>query len=152
MNSNTYQLGDNFTAYLGKHNVTLGTYNELYKFTNGFAPQYYGNFVYNSLQDFYASAATATSPYGYDYANGVLTPRTAAEGLRSAQRYQLRYAATGDGSFPFAVTKAAQIGLYVQDEWTPISNLKLTYGIRGDLPIVFSNIDQNVALSRWHPD
>jgi hypothetical protein len=149
LNSNTYQLGDNFTAYLGKHNLTVGTYNELYKFSNGFAPQYYGNFVYNSLQDFYASAATATSPYGYDYANGgTPTPRTAQEGLRSAQRYQLRYAATADGSFPFAVTKAAQIGLYVQDEWTPRSNLKVTYGIRGDLPIVFSNIDQNVPLSQ----
>jgi hypothetical protein len=148
LNSDTYQLGDNFTAYLGKHNVTVGTYNELYKFSNGFAPQYYGNYVYNSLQDFYASAATASAPFGYNYAGTTLTPRTQQEGLRSAQRYQLRYAATADGSFPFAVTKAAQIGLYVQDEWSPISNLKLTYGIRADLPIVFSSIDQNVPLSQ----
>jgi hypothetical protein len=148
LNSDTYQFGDNFTAYLGKHNVTLGTYNELYKFSNGFAPQYYGNYVYNSLQDFYASAATTAAPYGYNYVGTTLTPRTQQEGLRSAQRYQLRYAATPDGSFPFAVTKAAQIGLYVQDEWTPISNLKLTYGVRADLPIVFSSIDQNVPLSQ----
>ncbi|HET9503441.1 MAG TPA: carboxypeptidase regulatory-like domain-containing protein [Hymenobacter sp.] len=151
LNSDTYQLGDNFTAYLGKHNVTVGTYNELYKFTNGFAPQYYGAFVYNSLQDFYASAATTAAPYGYNYdassANPQLTPRTQAEGLRAAQRYQLRYAATPDGSFPFAVTKAAQIGLYVQDEWSPRGNLKLTYGIRADLPIVFSSIEQNENLA-----
>lgn len=149
LSSDTYQFGDNFTAYLGKHNVTVGTYNELYKFSNGFAPQYYGAYVYNSLQDFYASAATAASPYGYNYVSGSApTPRSQAEGLRSAQRYQLRYSAVGDGSFPFAVTKAAQIGLYLQDEWSPISNLKVTYGIRGDLPIVFSSIDQNVALSQ----
>jgi hypothetical protein len=152
LNSDTYQFGDNFTAYLGKHNVTIGTYNELYKFSNGFAPQYYGAYVYNSLQDFYASAATTASPFGYNYdpttATPTLTPRTQQEGLRGAQRYQLRYAATPDGSFPFAVTKAAQIGLYLQDEWSPRSNLKLTYGIRADLPIVFSNIEQNVALSR----
>ena len=63
LNTDTYQFGDNFTAYLGKHNVTLGTYNEIYKFTNGFAPQYYGAYVY-SLEDFYASAATADAPYG----------------------------------------------------------------------------------------
>ncbi len=148
LNSDTYQLGDNFTAYLGKHNVTVGTYNELYRFTNGFAPQYYGAFVYNSLQDFYASAATAASPYGYNYANGALTPRSQSDGLRSAQRYQVRYSALPDGSFPFAVTKAAQLGLYVQDEWSPISNLKLTYGIRADLPIIFSDIQQNEGLSR----
>jgi hypothetical protein len=147
LNSDTYQFGDNFTAYLGKHNVTVGTYNELYKYSNGFAPQYYGAFVYNSLQDFYASAATTTSPFGYNYVNGALTPRTATEGLRSAQRYQVRYSATADGSFPFAVTKAAQIGLYVQDEWSPINNFKLTYGIRGDLPIVFSDIEQNAPLA-----
>ena len=148
LNTNTYQFGDNFTAFLGKHNVTVGTYNELYKYTNGFAPQYYGAYVYNSLQDFYASAATTASPYGFNYANGVATPRTQAEGLRGAQRYQVRYSALPDGSFPFAVTNAAQIGLYIQDEWSPLSNLKLTYGIRGDLPIIYSDIVQNQPLSQ----
>ncbi|MGI4738802.1 MAG: TonB-dependent receptor [Janthinobacterium lividum] len=149
LNSDTYQFGDNFTAYLGKHNVTVGTYNELYKYSNGFAPQYYGAFVYNSIQDFYASAATAAAPYGYNYVNGsgTPTPRTQNEGLRAAQRYQVRYAATADGSFPYAITKAAQIGVYVQDEWSPISNFKLTYGIRGDLPVVFSDIVQNTGLA-----
>ena len=149
LNTDTYQIGDNFTAFLGEHNVTVGTYNELYKFTNGFAPQYYGAFVYNSLQDFYASAATTAAPYGYDYTNGgTPTPRNAAEGLRSAQRYQVRYSALADGSFPFAVTNAAQIGLYIQDEWSPKSNFKLTYGVRGDLPIIYSTIQQNTDLAK----
>ena len=148
LKTDTYQIGDNFTAFLGTHNLTVGTYNELYKFTNGFAPQYYGAFVYNSLQDFYASAATPAAPYGYDYTSGGQpTPRTQTEGLNSAQRYQLRYSALADGSFPFAVTNAAQIGLYVQDEWSPASNFKLTYGIRGDLPIIYSSIQQNDALA-----
>jgi hypothetical protein len=148
LNSDTYQLGDNFTAFLGKHNVTIGTYNELYKFTNGFAPQYYGAYTYNSLQDFYASAATTDAPYGYNYNNGQYTARTQADGLRGAQRYQLRYSTTADGSFPYAVTKAAQLGLYVQDEYSPTSNFKLTYGIRADLPIVFSDIAQNAPLAQ----
>ena len=148
LKTDTYQFGDNFTAFLGKHNVTVGTYNELYKFTNGFAPQYYGAYSYNSLQDFYASAATTAAPYGYNFASGGQpTPRTQAEGLRPAQRYQLRYSALPDGSFPFAVTNAAQIGLYLQDEWSPASNFKLTYGIRGDLPIIYSTIQQNAALA-----
>jgi len=149
LSTDTYQLGDNFTAFLGKHNVTVGTYNELYKFTNGFAPQYYGASVYNSLQDFYASAATSDAQFGYNYdpTTRQLTPRTAGQGLRGAQRYQLRYSALPDGSFPYATTKAAQLGLYLQDEWTVRNNLKLTYGLRADLPIIYSDIQQNAPLA-----
>ncbi|QKG53310.1 hypothetical protein [Hymenobacter sp. BRD67] len=45
------------------------------------------------------------------------------------------------------MTNAAQIGVYIQDEWSPASNLKLTYGIRGDLPIIYSSIQQNYPVS-----
>ena len=151
LNTDTYQFGDNFTAFLGKHNVTVGTYNELYKYTNGFAPQYYGAYVFNSLDDFYAAARTADAPNGY-VLDGSRQPVPYTGGVRpdqlGAQRYQLRYSALPDGSFPFAVTNAAQIGLYVQDEWSPASNFKLTYGVRGDLPIIYSTIAQNDALSK----
>lgn len=155
LKTDTYQFGDNFTAFLGRHNVTVGTYNELYKFTNGFAPQYYGAYVFNSLDDFYAAAHTTAAPNGYYRdANGQPLPYTGAanQGPQrplqlGTQRYQLRYSALADGSFPFAVTKAAQIGLYVQDEWSPVSNFKLTYGIRGDLPIIYSTIQQNAGLA-----
>ena len=155
LDTDTYQFGDNFTAFLGKHNLTVGTYNELYKFTNGFAPQYYGAYVFNSLEDFYASARTTDAPNGYYLdANRQPQPYTGAAGQGptrplqlGAQRYQLRYSALSDGSFPFAVTKAAQLGLYVQDEWSPLNNLKLTYGLRADLPVVYSDIPQNTALA-----
>ncbi|QNE38396.1 TonB-dependent receptor [Hymenobacter sp. NBH84] len=136
LNTDVYQVGDNFTAYLGKHNVTLGTYNEFYKFRNGFAPNYYGNYSFNSLEDFYASAG-----FTYDRAAQTLTPLT---GTRPGPaRYNLQYSAVGDGSFPYADIKAAQFGLYAQDEWTVRNNLKLTYGIRADLPFVTSDVAQN---------
>ena len=96
LNSDVYQFGDNFTAYLGKHNVTVGTYNEFYKFSNGFAPNYYGNYQYNSLDDFYASAGTTEAPNGYTLVNGVPTPRATGAGapaLQGPQRYQLQYSA-----------------------------------------------------------
>ncbi|MEJ7658714.1 MAG: TonB-dependent receptor [Hymenobacter sp.] len=147
LNTDTYQIGDNFTAFLGKHNVTVGTYNELYKFTNGFAPQYYGAYRLQFAARLLRLGRHGRRAFGYNYAGGALTPRTQTDGLRSAQRYQLRYSALADGSFPFAVTNAAQIGLYVQDEWSPASNFKLTYGIRGDLPIIYSTIQQNTALA-----
>ncbi|AWM34895.1 TonB-dependent receptor [Hymenobacter nivis] len=143
LNSDVYQVGDNFTAFLGKHNVTVGTYNELYKFTNGFSPNYYGNYSFNGLDDFYAAARTTAAPLGYTRdANGNPVANTTGA-LAYPQRYQLSYSALPDGSFPFAVTKAAQFGLYVQDEWSPMSNLKVTVGLRGDLPVIFSDISRN---------
>ena len=148
LNSDVYQFGDNFTAYLGKHNVTVGTYNELYQFKNGFAPQYYGAYQYNSLSDFYASAATSEAPLGYTLVNGAPVPRNATNSpgvaaAQGAQRYQLQYSALPGGEFPFGVTKAAQFGLYVQDEYSPLNNLKITAGLRGDVPVIYSDIERN---------
>ena len=148
LNSDVYQLGDNFTAFLGKHNVTLGTYNELYKFTNGFSPNYYGNYSFNGLDDFYAAARTTAAPLGYTRdANGNPVANTTGT-LAYPQRYQLSYSALPGGAFPFAVTNAAQLGLYVQDEWSPLDNLKITVGLRGDLPIIYSDIARNEAAAR----
>ncbi|MEJ7658706.1 MAG: hypothetical protein WKG07_03325 [Hymenobacter sp.] len=31
--------------------------------------------------------------------------------------------------------KAAQLGFYVQDEYTPVENLRLTLGMRIDIPV-----------------
>ncbi|GAB3579658.1 carboxypeptidase regulatory-like domain-containing protein [Hymenobacter daeguensis] len=143
LNSDVYQLGDNFTAYLGKHNVTVGTYNEYYKFKNGFSPNYYGNYAYNSLEDFYASA-------GFNYTRGDATNGPSVSPLTGtrpgAQRYNLSYSAL-PGGFPFAEISAAQLGLYVQDEWSPRNNLKVTYGVRADLPYLTSDLQQNTNVA-----
>ena len=141
LNSDVYQFGDNFTAYLGKHNVTVGTYNEYYKFKNGFSPNYYGNYAYNSLEDFYASAG-----FDYNRAAGTFTPLAPGSVRPGAQRYNFSYSAL-PGGFPFAEISAAQLGLYVQDEWSPLSNLKVTYGIRADLPFLTSDLQQNANVA-----
>ncbi len=141
LNSDVAQIGDNFTAYLGKHNVTVGTYNEYYKFKNGFAPNYYGNYSYNSLEDFYASAG-----YNYDRSTGAYTPLAAGETRPGPARYNLQYSAL-PGGFPFAEITAAQLGLYAQDEWSPLNNLKVTYGLRADLPFLTSDLQQNTNVA-----
>jgi hypothetical protein len=138
LNSDVAQFGDNFTAYLGKHNVTVGTYNEFYKFRNGFAPNYYGNYSFNSLEDFYASAG-----FNYDRNTGTYTPLGANETRPGPARYNLQYSALPGGEFPYADLKAVQLGLYLQDEWSPVSNLRVTYGVRADLPFLNSDLQQN---------
>ncbi|NDK55137.1 TonB-dependent receptor [Pontibacter fetidus] len=121
LNSDVYQLSNNFSIFAGKHIITLGTSNEAYKFTNGFAPNYFGRYRYKTLQDFYDDVNTGTS---------------------KASEYQLQYSAQ-PGGFPFAVIKAMQVGLYAQDEWSATNNLKLTFGLRADMPIFNTDLLRN---------
>ncbi|WP_347158044.1 TonB-dependent receptor [Pontibacter chitinilyticus] len=125
LNSDVYQLSDNFSIFAGKHVITLGTSNEAYKFTNGFAPNYYGRYRYASLQDFYDDVNTGTA---------------------KATEYQLQYSAVPGGAFPYAVIKAMQLGFYAQDEYAVLNNLKLTAGLRADLPIFNSELLSNTAV------
>lgn len=122
LNTNVLQISDNFDIYLGKHTISVGTYNEIYKFQNGFAQNYYGIYWFNSLADFYASA------------NG--------EGGHVA-RYQLRYSAAEDGSFPLVETKATQLGFYAQDKYEISEKFNVTLGIRADIPMINSDIARN---------
>jgi hypothetical protein len=124
-----WQFSDNFTIYAGKHVLTIGTYNEFYKFKNGFAPNYYGAYQFASLADFYSSATQTPNPL-----TGTISNPT---------QYQIQYSALPSGEFPFAIIKASQLGFYVQDEYSVLSNLKVTGGIRVDIPIINSEIGQN---------
>ena len=121
LSTNVLQISDNFTIYAGKNTFTIGTYNEFYKFTNGFAPNYYGGYQFRSLSDFYASA----------------------NGTNRASQYRLQYSLSPDGSFPFANIKARQFGFYVQDEIAVKPGLRLTIGVRADIPNIPTDIQQN---------
>lgn len=116
LNTDTWQFQDNFTYYAGKHTITAGLNFESFKFENTFTPTYYGQFVYNSLQDFYDD--TDNTP-----ANDPVL-----------RRYQLTYSNLENSALPTAITQAKQIGFYLQDEIQVIPNLKLTAGLRIDVP------------------
>jgi hypothetical protein len=122
LNTDIYQLSDIFTYYAGKHEVTVGTQNYRKKFKNGFAPNYEGLFIFNTLTDFYNSAN-----------NGTANSRT----------YLLQYSLTKDGSFPFALIGATELGFFAQDKWRVKDNFTLTYGLRVDAPIFEDQFDSN---------
>lgn len=126
LNTDVYQISDNVDIFKGKHTFTLGTYNEFYSFKNGFAPNYYGGYQFNSLDDFYASAN---------------------DGVSNALQYRLQYSALPSGEFPFAYIKAAQYGLYVQDKFQVTPKLNLTIGLRGDMPVINADIAENTAAA-----
>ncbi|GAA4015503.1 carboxypeptidase regulatory-like domain-containing protein [Hymenobacter fastidiosus] len=142
LNTDVYQVGDNFTAFLGKHNVTVGTYNEYYRFKNGFAPNYNSFYRFNSLEDFYSNTG-----FRYDRNNQALTALGATDPRANPTLFGIQYGANAAREFPFAEIQAAQLGLYLQDEYTPITNLRITAGVRADLPIITSDVAQNYAVS-----
>lgn len=113
------EITDNLTFFLGSHTITVGTHNEIFSFSNLFIRDFFGSYHWNSLADFLAG--------------------------RKAAQYELSYSKTSDPQ-PRAKWKAIQYGFYVQDEWTVKPGLKLTYGIRLDIPTFPDKPSYNPAV------
>lgn len=110
LNQDIYTITDNFTWYIGNHTLTLGTHNELYKFSNLFIQDLYGTYYFASPDDLYAGKI---KQFRYGHANVDVTgdPQWAAE------------------------FSAGQLGFYAQDKWNITDNFDLTYGLRMDIPL-----------------
>jgi len=118
--TNIAQFSDDFTIFAGKHEITMGTSEQIQSYTNGFAPDYNGLYTYNSASDFL---------------NGL-----------PAQAYTTRYSALSSGAFPYAKIKAGIYSLYVQDKYDATDNLKITYGIRADYDAFPTKLAKNAAI------
>jgi hypothetical protein len=115
LNTNTFQIQDNLNYYIGAHTITAGVAFERFAFENTFAPTYYGHYTFNSLNDFYRSANGDT---------GV-----------SVRRYALTYSALPGKALPTASPVIAQTAAYLQDAFNVNHRLKITAGVRFDLPM-----------------
>lgn len=122
LSTDILQVSDNYTYYAGKHELNAGIQYYKKDFKNGFAPNYEGLYIFNTLTDFYNSAN-----------NNAANSRT----------YLLQYSLTKDGSFPFALIGASEIGFFIQDKWRLKDNFTLTYGLRVDVPFFDNKFDSN---------
>ncbi|MHB8929923.1 MAG: TonB-dependent receptor plug domain-containing protein, partial [Melioribacteraceae bacterium] len=117
------ELTDNFSYFAGNHTITIGTHNEFFSFRNLFIRNFLGSYQYNSLADFQNDKVSA---YWHDYSR------------------------TSD-SQPAAKFSVAQFGFYLQDEWAVLPQLKLTYGVRVDIPIFPDLPAKNDSVSKYLP-
>ncbi len=132
LDTDIFQLSSNFSAFLGRHTITVGTSNEFYSFANGFTPQFYGAFRFRSAEDFLAH---------------ITAPDPTAAGVPQPSLYQLTYSAVQGVDVPLAEVSAAQLGLYVQDEFQALPNLRLTAGLRMDMPVFTGELPENPTVA-----
>ncbi len=128
LDTDVFQITNNFSAFLGRHTVTLGTSNEFYSFSNGFTPYFNGYYRFRSPQDFL---------------DHISAPDKTAPGVPQPEAFRIQYSALPGVAVPLAEISAAQVGLYVQDEFRALENLKLTFGLRMDVPIFTSDLATN---------
>lgn len=107
LNQDIYILSDNVSFSRGKHDITVGTSNEIYRADNLYLANARGTYTYASLEDFQNDKATQYA-YGY-FASGKRNPPVT----------------TG------------QFAVYAQDEIGFSNHLKFSYGLRLDIPVMF---------------
>lgn len=122
----SYQLQDNFTIYGEDHTLTFGLSAEKYRSENVFYQGAQGVYQYNSLADFYKDAD--------DY----LANPTRTKSPVTIKRYQLGYMNVPGMEKPMQPLDVYFYGIYGQDEWRVTKDVKLTLGLRLDMP-VFNN-------------
>ena len=112
------ELTNNFTLPWGAHTVTFGARFEHTKIFNNFAQRLYGHYIFANIDSLIAGGATNYS-LGYD--NG--------------------------GGIP-ANFRTQQYSVYAQDQWDYSRNLRLTFGLRADLPRLLDNPAYNDSIQR----
>ncbi|MDZ7361613.1 MAG: carboxypeptidase regulatory-like domain-containing protein [candidate division KSB1 bacterium] len=118
----SFQVQNNFTIYGVKHNLTFGVSAERYESENVFFPGSQSVYVYNSLNDFYRDAR--------DY---IANPNRTSSPV-PLRRFQVRWNNIPGQTKPIQPLEVIYAGVYAQDEWQVNKDLRLTIGLRVDVP------------------
>ena len=125
--NNVFTITDNFTYYLGKHTLTAGaSYEQLY-FGNSFIRYGTSYYRFKDLQSF------------TDHVNGVAGVNPIA--------FATTYSLLPGGEDPIAELTFGQLSSYIQDEFNVNQKLKLTAGVRIDLPMYLNDLIDNPSVS-----
>lgn len=123
LNQDIITLTNDFEWYKGNHTLTIGTHNEYYNVGNLFVRNNFGYYRADSLSQFLTEGTPVIGQFERSFSQ--------VDNL------------TGDASNAIAAFSSFQLGLYVQDEFQATSNLRLTGGLRLDLPFFPTDQPEN---------
>ena len=127
LNQDALQLTDNFNIILPKHTLTIGTSYESFKFANSFNLTGYGATLFSDadIQTFKDSV-----PKSGKYVFGAYPLDIDVAGATAAGK---------NNKWTWYDLTVAQYSLYLQDEWKATENLRVTYGLRMDVPLYMNS-------------
>ncbi|HJR65647.1 MAG TPA: carboxypeptidase regulatory-like domain-containing protein [Gemmatimonadaceae bacterium] len=112
------EITNNYTMPWGAHTITFGARFEHAKVFNNFAQRLFGHYLFANIDSLEAGGALNYS-LGYDNGGGIA-----------------------------ADFRTQQYSLYAQDQWDFSRNLRLTFGLRADLPRLLDNPAYNDSIQR----
>jgi len=116
LDTETFELTDNFTIPLGSHNLTIGTRNELVRLRNQFNQSSYGIWAFRSLDSLAAG---------------------------NANSFRKSFILQNDGNVFF---DALQTAVYAQDQWQVRPDFNLTLGLRADVSSFLKDIGYSAPI------
>ena len=119
----------NANYFIGNHQITVGTSDELLEFRNKFLRDFFGSFDFRAAGGF-----TATQ----NYQRG------------APSNYSVTFP-TAPGTIPITEVRLWDLGFYAQDKWKIRDNLNVTYGIRFDTHILPDDPFFNPAFAAAFP-
>ncbi|TAF43983.1 MAG: TonB-dependent receptor [Sphingobacteriales bacterium] len=129
LNQSILEFTDNVKINLGKHLVTVGTHNEFFKFNNLFINNVAGRWTFNNLNEYLNNGPTNLEP----------------------RQVQATISRDPNNTRPSAKFSAAQLGFYAQDEFEVIKGLKVTAGLRMDIPVFGDKPLANDSVAKYFP-
>ncbi|MGH7477389.1 MAG: TonB-dependent receptor [Longimicrobiales bacterium] len=137
LNQDIFSVTNNFNLFRDRHTITVGGHLEYYDIFNLFIRQNFGQYTYASVDDFLQSVCAAgngSSTYCQQLAAAMGGTVPFVEPEDFDRGYSLVDNELGDASSAAAGFKAYQIGVYAQDEFQATDRLRLTAGLRVDVP------------------
>ncbi|MEM1215658.1 MAG: TonB-dependent receptor, partial [Bacteroidota bacterium] len=127
LENNVFNITNNTTFYKGAHTITAGVNFEYMTFVNAFNPVFHGFYRYATYDDFI---------------EGVINQNPNVYPIAFARSFAL----DGTNNLPEDEVNFGQLGLYIQDEYQFNDRLKLTAGLRVDMPFYPIDIPNNPLL------